>query len=124
MKSSSLILLLALGLTAGAAPVRAQDSARDGIVLANVGTKEITRRELTARLVEYRGDEALDKMIGRVLLQQEAKRLNLTVTDEELDLKMREIQTRFQAESAFRNFLKSSHLTENQLREETRSTLL
>lgn len=124
MKSSTLVLLLTLSLTAGGAPVRAQDSARDELVLANVGTKGITRRELTSRLTEYRGEEALDKMIGRVLLQQEAKRLNLTITEEELDLKMREIQTRFQTEGAYRNFLTSSHLKESQLREETRSTLL
>lgn len=124
MSNRSLVCLLALSLVAGAAPVHAQNSARDTLVLANVGTKQITRKDLTARLIEYRGDEALDKMIGRVILQQEAKRLNLTVTDEELDLKMREIQTRFQTETAYRQFLTSSHLRESQLRDETRNTLL
>jgi foldase protein PrsA len=124
MKSRSLVCLLTLGLVAGGVPGYAQNSARDALVLANVGTRQITRRDLTARLVEYRGDEALDKMIGRVILQQEAKRLNLSISEEELDLKMREIQTRFQTEAAYRQFLLSSHLKESQLRDETRNTLL
>ena len=64
MHNRSLVCLLALSLVAGTAPVHAQSNARDALVLANVGTRQITRRDLTARLMEYRGDEALDKMMN------------------------------------------------------------
>ncbi|MCC2667925.1 MAG: foldase [Armatimonadetes bacterium] len=124
MKSSLLVSFLALGLTVAPVAVRAQDNPLDALVLASVGKEEITRRELADRLIEYRGEEALEKMIGRVVLQQEAKRLAQTVSDEELDRKMMEIQARFRSEEAYHKFLTSSRLKESQLREDTRNSLL
>lgn len=122
-RTASLLLAAAL-VCPVAAPVRAQNASLDDVVLANVGSRAITRKDLVARLNEYRGEEALEKMVGRILLQQAAARLNLTVTDEEVDRKMAEIQARFRTEDAFREFLKSSNLKESQLREETSRTLL
>ena len=124
MKHGVVISLLALGILAAPLAVRAQDGGLDGLVLASVGKEEITRKELTTRLVTYKGDEALEKMIGRVLLQQEAKRLSLSVSDADLDQKMMEIQAKFRSEEDYHKFLTTSRLTEAQLREETRNTLL
>jgi len=123
LRSACITLTVAV-LAAAAAPLHAQNSALDEIALANVGTRTITRRDLVVRLMEYRGDEALEKMVGRVLLQQAAARLNLAITDEEVDRKLQEIQSRFRSEADYRKFLASSHLQEPQLREETRTTLL
>ena len=41
---------------------------RDDLVLARVNNEEITRRQLVARLIEYRGEESVEKMINRAIL--------------------------------------------------------
>ncbi|MGV3719853.1 MAG: SurA N-terminal domain-containing protein [Actinomycetota bacterium] len=121
---STCLFLTAAALTATVSPALAQNSTLDEVVLANVGSRTITRRDLVTRLMDYRGDEALDKMVGRVLVQQAATRLNLAITDEEVGRKLSEIQSRFRSEADYRNFLATSRLQEHQLREETRTTLL
>lgn len=121
---STCLLFSAVALVASVSAAQAQNSSLDDIALANIGSRTITRRDLVARLVEYRGEEALDKMVGRVLVQQAAARLNLAITDEEVGRKLAEIQSRFRSEADYRNFLASSRIQESQLREETRTTLL
>jgi len=96
----------------------------DDLVLANVNGEEITRRHLVERLLDYRGDDALDKMVNRTLVFREARKIKLEVSDQELDAKIKELQDRFASEEDFRDFLRRSHLSEEKLRDETRNTLL
>ena len=97
---------------------------RDDLVLARVNNEEITRRQLVARLIEYRGEESVEKMINRAILNQEAAKLKITVSDAEADQKLQEIQKRFKNDADYKLFLERSRVKESQLREELRNTLL
>jgi SurA-like protein len=115
-------IAVCVALCAGTA--RAETRSLDGLVVANANGEEITRGELVARLMEYRSEDALDKLINRTLLLQEAKKQNLTVADEEVSKKLTELQSRFKNEADYREFLQRSRLQESQLRDEIRHTLL
>jgi len=115
-------LSLAAGLAAAAGAAWAQGL--DDLVLARVNTEEVTRRQLVARLIEYRGEESREKMINRVLLGQAAQKLMVTVTDAEVDQKLQELQKKFKSEQDYRTFLQRSRLKEDQFRDEIRSTTL
>jgi len=106
------------------APAAARAQALDSLVLADVNGDTITRANLVSRLLDYRGEDARDKMVNRRILLQEAKRLNVSVTDDEVAKKMAELQGRFKNEGDYRGFLARSRVTEEQLRDETRHTLL
>jgi parvulin-like peptidyl-prolyl isomerase len=107
-----------------AGPVFAQAKSVDDIVVANVNGEEITRRQLVARLIEYQGDDALDKMINRSLVLQAAKKLAVTVTEAEVDTKVQEIRKQFKNDDDFQAVLTRSNLTPKQHRDEVRFTLL
>src|SRR5438067_9809332 len=92
---SSLFCCLALCVSLCGSARAAQTRSIDDLVLVNVNGEEITRKQLVARLIEYRGDDALEKMINRVLVYREAKRLNLSVTDAEIDGRMKELRDKF-----------------------------
>lgn len=115
----SLALAVAAALAGGALA-----QSKDDLVLANVNGEEITRRHLVARLIEYRGDDALEKMINRVILKQAAAKLKLTVTDEEVDKKLGEIRKRFATDADYKQFLERSGVQESQLKENLHNTLL
>lgn len=121
MKRRLILPTVALSLLAAAGAL-AQN--RDTLVLARVNGEEITRKHLVARLVEYRGDDALEKMVNRTILQQEAARLKIAVSDAETQAKLSEIQKRFKNDSDYKAFLEKSRVQETQLRDELRNTLL
>lgn len=120
---SRAILPLALAVAlAAAGGARAQS--RDDLVLANVNGEEITRRQLVTRLLDYRGDEALEKMINRTILNQEAAKLKITVTEAEVEQKLGDIRKRFKSDGDYKMFLERSQVQEPQLKENLQNTLL
>jgi hypothetical protein len=123
LRPLALALCAAISLAAPKA-LGAQNRSLDDLVLASVNGEQITRRQLVARLVEYRGEDSLDRMINRAILFQEAKRLGLAVTDAEVEAKLAELQRKFKSDTDYRTFLERSRLTEKQLGEEFRNTVL
>jgi parvulin-like peptidyl-prolyl isomerase len=102
----------------------AQKGSLDDLVLASVNGEEITRRHLVQRLLDYYGEDALEKMTNRVLLLQAAKRGNITVTEDEVKKKIEQFRSQFVTERDYHSFLERSNLTEKQYQEENRHTLL
>jgi hypothetical protein len=122
MKSFHL-LPLALAATLLVAP-SARAQSRDNLTIAIVNGQEITRKQLVQRLVEYRGDEAVEKMANRAILGQEAAKLKITASDAEVDEKLKEIIKRFNNEADYKAFLEHSRVKEPQLKEELKNTIL
>jgi foldase protein PrsA len=120
----TLTLSLALGGAILPSIAHAQNKAVDDLVLASVNGEEITRRDLVIRLLEYRGEVAREKMISRAILEQEAKRAKVTVTDAEVTAKLTEFRNRLKSEASYRDFLIRSRVTEAQFRDEIHNTLL
>jgi peptidyl-prolyl cis-trans isomerase C len=108
-------------------------------VIARVNGDPITKEELerAVRNVEararrpvpieerdrvYRG--ILDELIAVKLVMQEAKARNMTVTDQEIDIRLGQIRERFPTEEAFQEQLKARQMTLADLKTETRSEIL
>lgn len=111
-----------LGLPSGTA--LAQSPSLDDVVLANVNGEEITRKRLVQRLLDYQGQETLERLISRTLVSQAAKKANVTVSEADVDKRMVQIRAQFKNDQDFQKFLKSNNLTEEKHREELRYTLL
>lgn len=124
MRVRHLFLSFTFAASLGAAAFAQQASAVDKLVLAVVNGEEITRARLVERLLDQRGDEALDKLINRELVVQAAERRKITVTPDEIEGKLSEVRERFQTEENYKAFLTRSRLTEDQLRSEIESTVL
>jgi foldase protein PrsA len=116
-------LAASLVLAGGVAAI-AQGAGLDELVLATVNGESITRKQLVNRLLEYQGDDALQKMVNRSLVTQAAKKLNVTVADTEVDAEVDKIKKNFKNEKDFLAVLQRSNLTERQHRDEVRFTLL
>jgi hypothetical protein len=125
IRLSGLVLAAAVVLLS-ASPARAQNAASglDELVLAQVNQDRITRAALITRLVDYRGGEALEKLINRSLVLQAIKQANLTVTEDEVAKRLKDLQEKFKGDAEYREFLKRSRLKEDQLKEEMRFTIL
>lgn len=85
---------------------------------ATVNGQPIPRAQLVARLLEFQGDEELDRMINRLLLTQAAKKQGVTLTDAETDQKLDEIRKQFPTPDKYQEFLLRANLTEKQFRDE------
>jgi hypothetical protein len=57
-------------------------------VAATINGKKVTLRELAEACIDRHGEEVLDAMINRKLLEQELKRRNLTVQQKDLDAEL------------------------------------
>jgi parvulin-like peptidyl-prolyl isomerase len=127
---------LALVLSSGPSPCQAIS---DGIV-AVVNEDVITRTDLVVRvreLVEAMGRDipleglppeayraALKQLIDQQLVVQQAEEAKVKVSNDEVTLKVRELQQRLQSEQAFQAWLDERQLTLEQLRRQVRNQLL
>jgi peptidyl-prolyl cis-trans isomerase SurA len=84
----------------------------DGPPLPDEGSHEQLRRQVLVRLIEQR------------LMLQEAKRLGLTVSAEELNEQLETVRRRFASEEEFRQSLNDSGLMKEQLKQQLRDQLL
>ncbi len=107
-----------------AVPAHSQAQSIDDLVLAIVDGKKITRRDLVDRLMLYRADEAVDRTIGRRLVEQAARKSSIMVTDADVDERLSTIRQRFQSDDRYKQFLRTTGLREDQHRLEIRTSLL
>lgn len=88
------VALLLVAVIVMAVMLAQQPAAADmdnGDVVATVNGDPIERNQLFQAMYEQGGQEALDQLITRKLIIQEAERLDLTVSEEELDLEIQSI---------------------------------
>ena len=131
MKVIRLLHLLALALLS-ACPVRTALAAVPEGAVAVVNGVAVSRQEFGETLVRVLGRPTVEGMIDRALVVQEAEKLGITVTDEEIaqrrdlevDLRMRKAQTaaRMTADE-FQQLAESEGLDMNKFRQEVLSSL-
>jgi foldase protein PrsA len=98
--------------------------AAGGAVVATVNGQPITQDALVQRLLSSHGKSTLEVMINRALVDQEAKRLGVSVTDAEVDTRMSLIKNQLGGAEGYSHWLAQSEITEGQHRENARATLL
>jgi foldase protein PrsA len=76
--------------------------------VAKVGTETITKDELYDYLLKHGGKAVLNEMITKEVIEQEAAKQNVTVTDEETNAQLQKMMTAYGGEAAFNQALASS----------------
>jgi parvulin-like peptidyl-prolyl isomerase len=92
-------------------------------VVSRVNSEAITRKQLVGHLLQYFGKTALDRLVERSLVAQEAARLNVTVSDAEVDERVAEA-VKLVGQSAFQTALNQEGITEAAWRERARYSYL
>src|SRR5699024_4553159 len=91
-----LILVLALGITA---------CSNDKEIVAKVNDDEITKDELYDLLVEQNGAQVLEGLIAEKIVDAEAKKEDIEVTDEEIEEEIEKIKEESGGEAGFEQLL-------------------
>ena len=90
-----IILVLATSLTA----------CKSNDAVAKVNNEVITKDELYQILVEQNGQQVLDSLITKKVIEQEAKKQNIVVTDEDIEKELDELKNNYGGEAEFNNAL-------------------
>ena len=85
-------------------------------IVATVGDSKITKDELYDKLVEQGGSNILSQMIDAEIINQEAKKEKIQVTDEEIDAEMENYMAQYGGEEMFESVLQQSGLTKDDLK--------
>lgn len=91
-----LAIIMTLGLTA---------CKSSGDVVAKVNDEVITKDELYQALVEQNGEQVLDNMITMKLIDQEAKKLKVSVTEEDMNKELDTLKSSYGGEAEFNSAL-------------------
>ncbi|HLN63851.1 MAG TPA: peptidylprolyl isomerase [Symbiobacteriaceae bacterium] len=85
--------------------------------VATVNGEKILKSELYDRMVLETGTKSMDDLIQEKLVDQEAKKANITVTPAEVDAEMVKIKANVGGEEAFKQALAQNNITEQQLKD-------
>lgn len=101
-----------LGSRAGQSSAKLETAA-----VATVNNEKITKNELYDRLVRDNGATAINDLIQEKLVDQEAKKANITVNTADVDAEIAKIKERVGGEEAFQQALTSNNITVEELRQ-------
>lgn len=94
---------------------------RGYFVVATVNGQPISRVSLVRELEEQNGKQALTSLITKTLIEQEARKKNVTVSDSEVDTQIKEIETNLEKQGQKLNAaLEAQGMSINTLRNQIR----
>lgn len=96
----------------------------DKPVVARVNGEAISREQLVVRLLEHRGDEALQQMVNRTMLLQAAKKANLSPNDAEIEKQLADLRGKFKTPQELQEFISKANVPEKQFFDEARYNFL
>lgn len=98
---------------------------RDKFIAATVNGQMISRAELVSELEKQHGQTVLDTLVTKTLVDQEAKKRGITVSNEELDAELKKIEERFTSQQQnLDQVLESQGYSRSDLNEQVRLQLL
>jgi len=87
--------------------------------VATVNGQDITKNQLYDKLVEAGGESTLQSMITTTIVDQEAKKANVTaITDADINAEIEELKTQFGGEAALNSALDQSGMTLDDLKKQ------
>lgn len=110
---ASLVLAAALIIVLIKPPFQNDDS---NTTVATVNGTNITKAQLYEKLVEAGGKSTLQNLITTTLVDQEAKKANITVTDADIEAEIEDLRTQFGGEDALNSALAQSSMTLDDLK--------
>lgn len=96
----------------------------EGKAVAKVNGKAIRYAQFHQALEEISGSEALDYLVQKVLIEQEAAKRGLTVKESEISAQLKMMMGTSMSEKDLDAFLKQRHMTREALNERIRTQLL
>lgn len=113
------------GLAAGAAIVGASwfFTGNDNTTLASVGGQKITHKQFVNELETAAGNQIMQRMINEKVVVQGAQKLNITVSDDELNKELDSFKQQFPPDQ-FQSLLKQNNMTEADVKEKIKVDLL
>ncbi|UVI32452.1 peptidylprolyl isomerase [Paenibacillus spongiae] len=87
-------------------------------VVAQVNGVDIKKDQLFDSMVELGGDSILENLINEELINQEAKKAGITVTDEDINKEIDTLKKNFPSEEEFNAALMQSNMTIDDLKEQ------
>jgi foldase protein PrsA len=112
---ASVVLAAALIIVLIKPPFQSGDSNK---AVASVNGTNITKEQLYDKLIEAGGESTLQAMITTELVDQEAKKANVTVTDEDINAELEDLKAQFGGEAAFNAALQQSSMTVDDLKKQ------
>ncbi|WP_379153141.1 peptidylprolyl isomerase [Paenibacillus sp. sgz5001063] len=112
---TSLVLAAALIVVLIVQPFQKDDNK---VAVASVNGTDITKAQLYDKLVEAGGDSTLENLITTTLVDQEAKKANITVTDADITNEIEDLKTQFGGEEALNSALQQSSMTLDDLKKQ------
>jgi len=112
---ASVVLAAALIIVLIKPPFQKDDSST---AVASVNGTNITKEQLYDKLIEAGGESTLQAMITTELVDQEAKKANVTVTDEDINAELEDLKAQFGGEAAFNAALQQSSMTVDDLKKQ------
>ncbi|MNI10134.1 Foldase protein PrsA precursor [compost metagenome] len=100
-----------------------QKSAGSSDVLAKVNDVAISKNQLYDTLVATGGQQALQKLIDKELISQEAKKANIQITDAEKEAELATVKKQFSTEEEFAQALAYYGLTLESMKEDMTTQL-
>ncbi len=98
---------------------------KDLFVVALVNGEPISRIEVVRRLERQSGKSVLQSLISQTLVQQEARKQNISVTDEEIQSEYDELAANFEEQgTSIHQLLELQGMTEDELKSELKTQLL
>ncbi|HLO02688.1 MAG TPA: peptidylprolyl isomerase [Symbiobacteriaceae bacterium] len=118
-ETNKAVVALAVGVTllvAGAGGFFAgarysQGNVPESKALATVNGEKITEKQVADQLIKQHGSDTISRMIDQKLVEQEAKKKNITVTQADVDAEIKKIKGQFQSEEAFQSALQQAGYT-------------
>lgn len=87
-------------------------------VVAKVDGVEISQEEFYDRLIEINGNQVLEAMIAETIVELEAEKLDIEITQEEIDEEFAELEEYYGGEDELNNAISSSGMTMEDLEEQ------
>lgn len=112
---ASIVLAAALIIVLIVQPFQKDDSKK---AVATVNGTKITKEQLYEQLVELGGESTLQTMITTALVDQEAEKAKVTVTDEDINAEIEDLKAKFGGEAAFQAALEQSSMTVDDLKKQ------
>lgn len=112
---ASIVLAAALIIVLIKPPFQKSD---DKTAVATVNGTDITKAQLYDKLVEAGGESTLQNLITTTLVDQEAKKANITVTDDDINAEIEDLKTQFGGEDALNSALAQSSMTLDDLKKQ------
>ncbi len=98
-------------------------SLNNGEVVAKIGEEEISKDQFYDRLLEMYGSQVLDSMITEKIVELEAKKAKISVTDEDVQKELDKMIEQVGGEEMFNFQLAYSGYTMDQMKEELKNYL-